>query len=91
MRLFVLVLLAAGTFYPFARRPNLRVFAFGGMIALYAGAGAVLWNGHACHFARASQTEWSLATVAGSPRTITCEPMPDVGNSLLLAASYAAR
>lgn len=88
MRLFVLVLLAAGTFYPIARQPNLRLFAFGGMIAMYAGAGALLWNEHACHFANEARPAWTLAAIASAPQSITCEAVPAVGQRLWIAASY---
>lgn len=91
MRLFILVLLAAGTFYPIARQPSLRLFAFGGMIALYAGAGAVLWNEHACRFTANAQPGWTLAAIARAPHDITCEAAPDMGNRFLIAASYTSQ
>lgn len=90
MRLFVLVLLAAGTFYPIARQPSLRLFAFGGMIAMYAGAGALLWNEHACHFANGTRPSWTLSSIASAPQNITCEAVPDVSQRLWIAASYSA-
>jgi hypothetical protein len=88
MRLFVLVVLAAGMFYPVARQPSLRFFAFSGLIALYAGAGAVLWNEHRCHFAEGQSSGWTLASLAGASHDITCDAIPAVGNRFLTTAAY---
>jgi len=72
MRLFLLVLVAVGVFYPLATRPSLRPVAFCAMMLFYAGVGAVWWNEHDCHLNASSGTDWNLALLARTPHDVSC-------------------
>lgn len=89
MRLFVLFVLAAGALYPVARQPMLRAVAFCGMMILYAGAGAVWWTEHDCHYGGPSNRSWNLAVLARSPHDVTCSGVEASHRAaFLITASY---
>jgi hypothetical protein len=89
MRLFVLVVIAAGALYPVARQPMLRALAFCAMMVVYAGAGAVWWTEHDCHYSGSPEHAWNLAVLARSPHDVTCASVePPARSSFLITASY---
>lgn len=93
MRLFVLVVLFVGAMYPIARQPMLRVFAFAGMMMLYAGAGAVWWNEHDCRLTAAANPHWNLAVLTRAPsNNVTCSGLqPASPGGFLMTAAYVER
>jgi hypothetical protein len=89
MHLFVLVLFAVAAFYPLARRPALRPFAFCAMMLAYTGVGAVWWTEHDCHFNAPAHADWTLARLVPAARDVTCksDPRPQFA-ALMLTSAY---
>lgn len=73
MHLFVLVLLAVAVFYPLARQPALRPFAFCVMMVAYTGMGAAWWSEHDCSINAPAGGNWNLASLVRAPHEVTCK------------------